>query len=310
MKKTLPWIILLSALSVSASAAFYSVYGLSKLFSSASTEVIIMASSLEISKLVIATLLHEYWNTLSKLLRFYLTLAVFVLVMITSAGIYGFLSSAYQETASTDSITTRKVELIDIKLDIFETSKTELSTEKNLVVSSITELRTALSNPNTVQYIDKETGQLITTTSSSARKSLETQLQDAISNRQDVDRRIQVLNDTITNLEISKIELLNSSESVSELGPLKYISGISGLPMDRVVNYFLLLIIFVFDPLAISLVLAANFAFKQIPKRPKVGRPRTKDKKQTKQESKPVSEKFKDIVDKSFEKLSKKKSKK
>lgn len=310
MKKTLPWIILLSALSVSASAAFYSVYGLSKLFSSASTEVIIMASSLEISKLVIATLLHEYWNTLSKLLRFYLTLAVFVLVMITSAGIYGFLSSAYQETASADSITTRKVELIDTKLDIFETSKTELSTEKNLVVSSITELRTALSNPNTVQYIDKETGQLITTTSSSARKSLETQLQDAISNRQDVDRRIQVLNDTITNLEISKIELLNSSESASELGPLKYISGISGLPMDRVVNYFLLLIIFVFDPLAISLVLAANFAFKQIPKRPKVGRPRKQDKKQVKQESKPVSEKFKDIVDKSFEKLSKKKSKK
>ena len=120
MKKTLPWIILLSALSVSASAAFYSVYGLSKLFSSASTEVIIMASSLEISKLVIATLLHEYWNTLSKLLRFYLTLAVFVLVMITSAGIYGFLSSAYQETASADSITTRKVELIDTKLDIFQ----------------------------------------------------------------------------------------------------------------------------------------------------------------------------------------------
>lgn len=307
MKKTLPWIILLSALSVSASAAFYSVYGLSKLFSSASTEVIIMASSLEISKLVIATLLHEYWSTLSKLLKFYLTLAVIVLVMITSAGIYGFLSSAYQETASSDAITTRKVELVETKLDIFQTSKSELATEKSLVVASITELRKALSNPNTVQYIDKETGQLVTTTSSSARKSLETQLQDAVSNRQDVDRRIQILNDTITNLEIAKIELINSSESASELGPLKYISGISGLPMDRVVNYFLLLIIFVFDPLAISLVLAANFAFKQIPKRPKVGRPRKQTKKKV---DKPVSEKFKDIVDKSFEKLSKKKSKK
>ena len=93
-----PFIIAFSALSVSASAAFYSVSGLSKLFAGASFEVIIMAASLEIAKLVIASLLYQYWDTINKWLRTYLTIAAIVLVLITSMGIYGFLSAAYQET--------------------------------------------------------------------------------------------------------------------------------------------------------------------------------------------------------------------
>ena len=101
MKKYfLPVLILLSALSVSISAAFYSITGLSKLFAGASLEVIIMASSLEISKLVIASLLYQYRKTIPRLLKYYLTAAAVVLVLITSMGIYGFLSAAYQETAN------------------------------------------------------------------------------------------------------------------------------------------------------------------------------------------------------------------
>ena len=94
---TFPGLIALSALSVSASAAFYSVSGLSKLFAGASFEVIIMAGSLEVAKLVIASLLYQYWSTLNKYLRTYLTVAAVVLVLITSMGIYGFLSAAYQD---------------------------------------------------------------------------------------------------------------------------------------------------------------------------------------------------------------------
>ena len=86
-----PFIIALSALSVSVSAAFYSVTGLSKLFAGASTEVLIMASSLEISKLVIASLLYQYWDSINKVLRTYLAIACVILILITSAGIYGFL---------------------------------------------------------------------------------------------------------------------------------------------------------------------------------------------------------------------------
>jgi hypothetical protein len=263
MKKILPFLILLSALSVSGSAAFYSVYGLSKLFAGASTQVIIMASSLEVSKLVIATLLHEYWNRLNILLKSYLTLAVVVLVMITSAGIYGFLSSAYQETANLDMITTREIELVDTKQKIYIDSKNELSNEKDLVIQSISELRKSLSNPNQVQYTDRA-GNLITTTSSAGRAAIESQLSNAIATRDELTTKIQIATDSITRYEIQKIELINNSESSSELGPLKYISNISGLELDIIVNYFLLLIIFVFDPLAISLVLAANFAFKQL----------------------------------------------
>lgn len=96
-RNVFPSIIALSALSVSASAAFYSVSGLSKLFAGASFEVIIMAGSLEVSKLVIASLLYQYWHTINKYLRTYLTIAATILVVITSMGIYGFLSAAYQE---------------------------------------------------------------------------------------------------------------------------------------------------------------------------------------------------------------------
>ena len=99
-KKLFPYLIALTALSVSASAAYYSVTGLSKLFAGAAFAVIIMAGSLEVAKIVIASLLHQYWKTMNKVLRTYLTLATIILIGITSAGIYGFLSSAYQETAT------------------------------------------------------------------------------------------------------------------------------------------------------------------------------------------------------------------
>ena len=97
-KGLFPFLIAFSALSVSASAAFYSVYGLSKLFAGAQVEVIIMAGSLEVAKLVIASLLYQYWDTINKILRTYLSIAAIILVLITSMGIYGFLSAAYQDT--------------------------------------------------------------------------------------------------------------------------------------------------------------------------------------------------------------------
>src|SRR5210317_530878 len=116
-----PSIIAISALSVSASAAFYSVSGLSKLFAGASFEVIIMAGSLEVAKLVIASLLYQYWDSLNKILRAYLTVAATILVLITSMGIYGFLSAAYQETYSELSIVENKKAYIQQKIDFYET---------------------------------------------------------------------------------------------------------------------------------------------------------------------------------------------
>ena len=112
-----PLIITLSALSVSLSAAFYSVSGLSKLFAGAAFAVIVMAASLEIAKLVIASLLYQYRKTLPKILKWYLSIACFVLILITSMGIYGFLSAAYQKTASLSGNIDAQITLIEVKRD-------------------------------------------------------------------------------------------------------------------------------------------------------------------------------------------------
>ena len=119
-KGMFPFLIAFSALSVSASAAFYSVYGLSKLFAGAQFQVIIMAGSLEFAKLVTASLLYQYWDTINKTLRTYLSIATIVLVLITSMGIYGFLSAAYQDTYSKLSIAENEVAFLENKKLFYE----------------------------------------------------------------------------------------------------------------------------------------------------------------------------------------------
>ena len=265
-KFTFPTIIALSALSVSASAAFYSVTGLSKLFAGASFEVLVMAGSLEIAKLVIASLLYQYWTELNRLLKIYLTIAAAVLVMITSAGIYGFLSAAYQETASRAGVIDKQIELLEVKKNRFDESRTYYLSEKKSLDESISELRQGLSN-NVIQYRDRETGQILTTTSSSTRIALQKELEQAISSRDGISKKLETVTDSITSLEIKMLDVENNSDVASELGPLKYISELTGTPMAKVVNILMLVIIFVFDPLAVSLVIAANFAFARLKKK-------------------------------------------
>jgi len=288
-ERTFPTIIALSALSVSASAAFYSVTGLSKLFAGASLQVLIMAGSLEIAKLVIASLLYQYWSQLNKLLRLYLSIATVVLVFITSAGIYGFLSAAYQETAASAGIVDKEIELLELKKSRFEENRTYYLAEKKELDESISELRNGLSN-NVVQYRDRETGQLITTTSSSQRKALEKQVESAVKSRDQISQKIEVATDSISSLEIKILDVTSNSEVASELGPLKYISELTNTPMNKVVNILMLVLIFVFDPLAISLVIAANFAFGKLNKK---GEP----------EDEPVVEKVKEPINDEFSHL-------
>jgi len=258
-----PVLVALSALSVSASAAFYSVSGLSKLFAGASFEVLIMASSLEISKLVIASLLYQHWNSLNKLLRLYLTSATVILVLITSMGIYGFLSAAYQETSTKSEIIDREVDVINLRKERFIGDRDNFITEKKSLDQSIGSLRDGLAN-NVIQYKDPQTGEIITTTSSSTRKVLQEQLNNAIERRDIVSDKLESVTDSISSLDIKIIEIQTNSDLAGELGPLKYLSELTQIPMNEIINYLLLIIIFVFDPLAISLVIAANFLFKKL----------------------------------------------
>ena len=245
--RLLPYIIALSALFVSSSAVFYSVYGLSQLFAGASKAVIVMASSLEIAKLVVASLLYQYWDEINRLLRFYLTIACITLMLITSGGIYGFLSGAYQSTATKSELLDKHTLVLQTKQNRFQE---QLESEKKLVVY-YTE---ALSNPTMIQYVDSASKQLVTTTSSRQRKLMTDQLNE-------VKSRVNSLTDSISVYDMKILNKQISNEGARELGPLKYIAKSLGVEMDKVVNYFLLLIVCVFDPLAIALVVAANFAF-------------------------------------------------
>ena len=265
-ERLFPLLIAFSALSVSVSAAFYSVSGLSKLFAGAAFAVIVMAASLEIAKLVIASLLYQYRKNLPKLLKWYLSMACVVLILITSMGIYGFLSAAYQETAAKAGSIDSQITLIEVKRDNIKEQLAVYNEEKLSINSAVADLRTGLSN-NKIQYTDT-LGNVITTTSRATRNALTKQLDQAIDRQTIINSKVDDLNQKLFDYETEIVEVRLSDAVSSELGPLKYLSGLTGLPMDQIINYLLLTIIFVFDPLAIALVVAANFAFDQI--RPKI----------------------------------------
>jgi len=262
-ERIFPFLIATSALSVSASAAFYSVSGLSKLFAGAAFAVIVMAASLEVAKLVIASLLYQYRKTLPLLLKTYLSIACFVLILITSMGIYGFLSAAYQETANKAGNIDAQIALIETKRDNVQEQLAVYNEEKSSINEAVADLRAGLSN-NVIQYKDRETGEIITTTSSSTRRALEKQLDQAVERQTEINSRIDTLNTQLFNYETEIVEVKTGNDLAGELGPLKYLSGLTGMPMDKIINILLLTIIFVFDPLAIALVIAANFAFERL----------------------------------------------
>jgi len=261
-ERLFPLLIAFSALSVSASAAFYSVSGLSKLFAGAAFAVIVMAASLEIAKLVIASLLYQYRKTLPIFLKWYLSMACFVLILITSMGIYGFLSAAYQETAAKAGNVDSQIALIETKRDNIKEQLLVYNEEKSSINGAVASLRNGLSN-NKIQYTDT-LGNVITTTSRATRNALEKQLDQAIDRQTIINSKVDQLNEKLFNYETEIVEVSMSNEVAGELGPLKYLSGLTGIPMDQIINYLLLTIIFVFDPLAIALVIAANFAFAQL----------------------------------------------
>jgi hypothetical protein len=144
-ERILPIIIALSAISVSTSAAFYSVSGLSKLFAGAFIPVVIMASSLEFAKLVIASLLYQYRKTLPLPLKIYLSIACFVLILITSMGIYGFLSASYQETANKSLNIDSQISLIETRRDNTKSQLNVYNTEKQLTLDISANVVTALT---------------------------------------------------------------------------------------------------------------------------------------------------------------------
>jgi hypothetical protein len=272
MKIRFSYVMLVLALAVAGCAAYFSIWGLSQLFAGASTAVIIMASVLELGKIVTTTALHTYWDKLATTLKIYLTISVGVLMIITSAGIYGFLSNAYQKTANKLEIHEGEVDVLIAKKEIFDKSITEnksIIETKTKRINQLSGLRTNQEN-----RIDNTQGNY---SKDKVRRDIEgsnKEIQKLSLEIDELNTKNISLSDSVSKYNVQALELKAGSDVAGEVGPLKYISGLTGIPMDNVVNYMILLLIFVFDPLAIALILATNRIFqlegKQTPLEPKL----------------------------------------
>jgi len=217
----------LSALLIAGSAAAFSVYGLAKLFSGAFISVVIMASALELGKLVTASFLYRYWNMINWFQKVYMTIATIVLIFITSAGIFGYLSNAYQgatlefEKQSTELLT------IEERIEQLEEDKVFLKEELEVAISELPD-----------NYI-------------TAKRKL----------REDYNPQILEINNELLEYKRTRADLEIGLVSTGvDVGPAIYLARTFGTDIDTVVKFFIFILIFVFDPLAVMLVIAYNQA--------------------------------------------------
>ena len=217
----------ISALLIAGSAGFFSVFGLSKLFAGAALSVIIMAGSLELGKLVTAAFLYRYWDKINYFQKVYLSIAVVTLILITSAGIFGYLSNAYQGATVSFEKQSNKLLANQDRLEQLLEDKSFLKEELEIQVSDLPD-----------NYI-------------TAKRKL----------REEYNPRIQSVNDEILRVkgEIGdlKVELV---ETGVDVGPAIYLARVFDTDVDSVVKFFIFILIFVFDPLAVMLVVAFNQA--------------------------------------------------
>ena len=217
----------LSALLIAGSAAAFSVYGLAKLFSGAFISVVIMAGALELGKLVTASFLYRYWKVINWFQKVYMTIATIVLVFITSAGIFGYLSNAYQgatlefEKQSTELLT------IEERIEQLDEDKVFLKEELEQAISELPD-----------NYI-------------TAKRKL----------REEYNPQITQLNQELLEYKTRRADLEIGLVSTGvDVGPAIYLARTFGTDIDTVVKFFIFILIFVFDPLAVMLVIAYNQA--------------------------------------------------
>ncbi len=217
----------IAALLIAGNAGFFSVFGLSKLFSGATLSVILMASSLELGKFVSAAFIYRYWKQINWLQKSYMTTAVVVLVGITSAGIFGYLSNAYQGATIEFEKQTTTLFYKEDRLEQLEEDKVYLKDELEQSVSALPD-----NYPT-------------------AKRKL----------REEYNPKVLALNDQILEIkqEVSDLKV-GLVETGVDVGPAIYLAKIFNTDIDTVVKFFIFILIFVFDPLAVMLVIAFNQA--------------------------------------------------
>ena len=251
----------LSALFVAFNAAFFSVTGLAKLFAGASLSVMIMASSLEFAKLITAGYLYNYWDKINKGFRIYLSIGVVILILITSLGIYGFLTAAFQDTLNQYNVSSKQKAFLQQKESFWGGDVTRYDKELERISNNISTLSNAKSSGIQVRDTTSTTGFRNTISTTELRLS-QKRIEVEETNRKEVQAKREVAADSLQKIQLRILELDTDTETGSELGPLQYLSTLLDKPMTDIINWFILIIIFVFDPLAVSLVIAFNMASK------------------------------------------------
>ena len=247
---------LLVGLAISVVAAWYSIVGLMAIFAAAKIPIAIMGAVLEVGKLLTASWLYQFWDKTNTLLKSYFTIAVVVLMFITSMGIFGFLSKAHMDQTLSVGDNSLLIERIDRKIDREKVKITDAET----VVAQLDKTVQVLIDYDRIRG---ESGAIaVRESQNEERATLSNIIDQAYS-------KIDTL--SVEKLELDKEQL----ELEAEVGPIKYIAAfIYGDELDktlleRAVRWIIITIIFVFDPLAVLLIVAANMTFKEVMNRPK-----------------------------------------
>lgn len=246
MFKHLVWI---SAVGVALCAALFSVTGIATLFSAKFWAVVAMASALELGKLVMASYLYRWWKKTPKLLKTYAISAVAILMVITSIGIYGYLSAAYAEVAAVPQNTLNEISAIDARQASLNSTLDRLNRDNEMLDSHRIQAQASLDN---ILAGETELSQR------SAFANLRQEIAELDEERNVNNNRIENTIAERDSLENVKVGLNAELNINSDIGPFIYVARTTDLPLDTVVKWFVLMIVFVFDPLAISLILAYN----------------------------------------------------
>jgi hypothetical protein len=247
-------ITLLCAISLSAIAAYYSVIGLMAIFAASPIPIAIMGGALEFSKLIAASWAYKNWSIAPRFLKYYFTVAVIILMFITSLGIFGYLSKAHNDQTLISGDVSAKIAMIDEKIKV---------ERDNIDV-----------NRKTLKQMDESVDQVMVRSTNekgaekaaSLRKAQQTERNRILKEIETYNKRISALNEERAPIatEIRKVE--------AEVGPIKYIAALiygdsmdSSL-LDKSVRFVIILLVLVFDPMAVLLVIAGNFSLRQIAK--------------------------------------------
>jgi hypothetical protein len=246
----LAWLLLLTGLIISAVAIYYSVVGLTAIFSAAAIPIIIMGSALEVGKLVCASWLKANWERAPRFMKYYMISAVMVLMLITSMGIFGFLSKAHSDQSLVSGDVVSKIAIYDEKI---KTAKDNIDANRKALKQMDEAVDQVMGRSSDEKGADKAVA------IRRAQQKERVRLQSEIAAEQ---KAIAALNEEAAPIraEVRKVE--------AEVGPIKYIAkfiygdqGADENSLERAVTWIIILIVIVFDPLAVIMLLAAQMTF-------------------------------------------------